>query len=51
MGYMGYMYSIIKDYSFLQVFSKKFICEAIRQIRYDIGQFTKALIEVYLALF
>ena len=32
------LYAIIKDDSFLQVFSKKFICEAIL---YDIGQFTK----------
>ena len=24
---LGYMYAITKDYSFLQVFSKKFICE------------------------
>ena len=42
------LYAIIKDDSFLKVFSKKFICEAIR---YDIGQSTKAWIEVYLALF
>ena len=42
------LYAIIKDDSVLKVFSKKFICEAIR---YDIGQSTKAWIEVYLALF